>query len=129
MWSNDPPEPTYLDVLAQVFADVEAQVITFPNPLQGRDATATIYSGIGRLALTLQRDRTRPHHLRRPRTVRVRATASSKSRSRAGERNEHREAKHGRPNDGKPAVPRIVSLRHWWMTRNPSSAPGTVAAM
>lgn len=45
MWSNDPPEPAYLDVLAQVFADVEAQVITFPNPLQGRDATATIYSG------------------------------------------------------------------------------------
>jgi spermidine synthase len=45
MWSNDPPEPVYLDVLAQVFADVEAKVITFPNPLQGRDATATIYSG------------------------------------------------------------------------------------
>jgi len=48
MWSNDPPDPTYLDVLAQVFAYVEAQVITFPNPLQGRDATATIYSGMRR---------------------------------------------------------------------------------
>ena len=48
MWSNDPPEPAYLDVLAQVFDGVEAQVITFPNPLQGRDATATIYSGLRR---------------------------------------------------------------------------------
>ncbi|NTV38646.1 MAG: spermidine synthase [Demequinaceae bacterium] len=46
MWSNDPPDPAYLDVLAQVFTSVEAQVVTFPNPLQGRDATATIYSGI-----------------------------------------------------------------------------------
>ncbi len=46
MWSNDPPEPAYLKVLNQVFADVEAQVVTFDNPLQGRDATATIYSGI-----------------------------------------------------------------------------------
>lgn len=46
MWSNDPPEPGYLDVLAQVFTDVEAKVVTFPNHLQGRDATATIYSGI-----------------------------------------------------------------------------------
>jgi spermidine synthase len=48
MWSNDPPEPAYLHVLGQVFAGVEAQVITFPNPLQGRDATATIYSGLRR---------------------------------------------------------------------------------
>ncbi len=46
MWSNDPPEPAYLDVLAQVFNDVEAKVVTFPNHLQGRNATATIYSGI-----------------------------------------------------------------------------------
>ena len=46
MWSNDPPEPAYLDVLVQVFNDVEAKVVTFPNHLQGRNATATIYSGI-----------------------------------------------------------------------------------
>jgi hypothetical protein len=30
-------------ILDTVFADVEAEVITFPNPLQGRDATATVY--------------------------------------------------------------------------------------
>ena len=46
MWSNDPPEPSYLEVLGQVFTDVAFQVVTFPNPLQGREATATIYSGI-----------------------------------------------------------------------------------
>jgi spermidine synthase len=48
MWSNDPPEPAYVEVLEEVFAGVEAQVVTFPNPLQGRDATATIYSGLRR---------------------------------------------------------------------------------
>ena len=46
MWSNAPPDTTYLEVLAQVFTDVESKVVTFPNPLQGRNATATIYSGI-----------------------------------------------------------------------------------
>ena len=45
MWSNDPPDAEYVDILGQVFNDVEAEVITFPNPLQGRDATATIYVG------------------------------------------------------------------------------------
>ncbi len=45
MWSNDPPDAKYLDVLDEVFAGARAQVITFPNPLQARDATATIYSG------------------------------------------------------------------------------------
>lgn len=45
MWSNDPPEDAYLTTLRGVFADVAAEVITFPNPLQGRDATATVYVG------------------------------------------------------------------------------------
>ena len=43
MWSNDPPEPEYMSILAEVFADVSADVITFPNPLQQREATATVY--------------------------------------------------------------------------------------
>lgn len=46
MWSNEPPDAAYVAVLDEVFHDVLAEVITFPNPLQGRDATATIYSGI-----------------------------------------------------------------------------------
>lgn len=45
MWSNDPPDAEYVAILEQVFVDVEAEVITFPNPLQRRDATATIYLG------------------------------------------------------------------------------------
>jgi spermidine synthase len=43
MWSNDPPEPEYVTILTEVFADVAAEVITFPNPLQHREATATVY--------------------------------------------------------------------------------------
>ncbi|MCB2412777.1 spermidine synthase [Demequina sp. TTPB684] len=43
MWSNDPPDAAYLAVLHKVFADVVAEVITFPNPLQRREATATVY--------------------------------------------------------------------------------------
>ncbi len=43
MWSNDPPEPRYMNILAEVFVDAAAEVITFPNPLQGRDASATVY--------------------------------------------------------------------------------------
>ena len=43
MWSNDPPDAEYIAILEQVFTDVDADVITFPNPFQNRDATATIY--------------------------------------------------------------------------------------
>ena len=43
LWSNDPPDQAYLDILAQVFVDVSAQVVRFPNPYQGGDATNTVY--------------------------------------------------------------------------------------
>ncbi len=43
LWSNDSPDAVYIGVLEDVFNDVEAHVVTFPNPLQGRDATATVY--------------------------------------------------------------------------------------
>jgi spermidine synthase len=43
LWSNDPPDQRYIDTLTTAFVDVAAEVITFPNPLQGRDATATVY--------------------------------------------------------------------------------------
>ena len=43
LWSNDPPAEAYLDVLRQVFVDVTAEVVSFPNPLQGREATNTVY--------------------------------------------------------------------------------------
>ena len=43
LWSNDPPDESYLQVLAQVFVDVTAEIVSFPNPLQGREATNTVY--------------------------------------------------------------------------------------
>lgn len=43
LWSNDPPDDAYMAILAEVFIDVEAHVVTFPNPLQERDATNTVY--------------------------------------------------------------------------------------
>ena len=43
LWSNDPPDEGYLAVLGEVFADVTAEVVRFPNPLQDREATNTVY--------------------------------------------------------------------------------------
>jgi spermidine synthase len=43
LWSNDPPDDGYLAVLTAVFDDVEARVVSFPNPLQGGESTNTVY--------------------------------------------------------------------------------------
>lgn len=43
LWSNDPPENAFNAVLAEVFAESAAHIVRFPNPLQNRDATNTIY--------------------------------------------------------------------------------------
>ncbi|GAC1441094.1 MAG: spermidine synthase [Mycobacteriales bacterium] len=43
LWSNDPPDQAYLAVLSQVFRDVAAEVVAFPNPLQGDQARNTVY--------------------------------------------------------------------------------------
>lgn len=43
LWSNDPPDPRFLDVMGEVFPEAWAEVVTFPNPLQDRDASNTIY--------------------------------------------------------------------------------------
>lgn len=43
LWSNDPPDDGYLAVLSEVFVDVAADVVRFPNPLQDRPATNTVY--------------------------------------------------------------------------------------
>jgi len=45
LWSNDPPDDRYLAVLSEVFVDVAAEVVCFPNPLQGREASNTVYLG------------------------------------------------------------------------------------
>lgn len=43
LWSNDPPDEDYMNTLRQVFDDVQAKVVTFPNPLQDREAANTVY--------------------------------------------------------------------------------------
>lgn len=43
LWSNDPPDATYSAVLAGAFHDVDVEVVTFANPLQGKEATNTVY--------------------------------------------------------------------------------------
>jgi spermidine synthase len=46
LWSNDPPDDAFVAVLAGAFASSQAHVVTFDNPLQGRDASNTVYIGI-----------------------------------------------------------------------------------
>jgi spermidine synthase len=43
LWSNDPPDERFTAVLAEVFAEAAAEVVSFPNPLQDRAATNTVY--------------------------------------------------------------------------------------
>ena len=43
LWSNDPPDPSYVAVLETAFTDVAAEVVRFPNRLQDREATNTVY--------------------------------------------------------------------------------------
>ena len=46
LWSNDPPDETFKRDLARAFATSDAQVVTFDNPLQGRDASNTVYIAV-----------------------------------------------------------------------------------
>ena len=46
LWSNDPPDRAFEDVLAGAFATSAAHVVSFENPLQHRDASNTIYVGV-----------------------------------------------------------------------------------
>jgi spermidine synthase len=43
LWSNDPPDHAYLALLASVFESASAEVVSFPNPLQDRPATNTVF--------------------------------------------------------------------------------------
>lgn len=43
LWSNDPPDEPFMVGLREVFATVEAQVVSFANPLQDHNATNTVY--------------------------------------------------------------------------------------
>jgi spermidine synthase len=43
LWSNDPPDEDFSAALAKVFATSQAHVVSFPNPLQGRESSNTVY--------------------------------------------------------------------------------------
>jgi spermidine synthase len=43
LWSNDPPDDTFVAVLDAVFDRVAAELVTFPNVLTGGETTSTIY--------------------------------------------------------------------------------------
>ncbi len=43
IWSNEPPEWRFLEMLKGVFGSAEGHTITFPNPIQDRQATNGIY--------------------------------------------------------------------------------------
>ena len=43
MWSNDPPEQPFIDLLALVFERVDTKIIRFANPYSGGESTNTLY--------------------------------------------------------------------------------------
>ncbi|MFG2247984.1 spermidine synthase [Spirillospora sp. NPDC048823] len=43
LWSNDPPDDAFTAVLGEVFAEVTAHVVEFPNHVQGGTAANTVY--------------------------------------------------------------------------------------
>jgi spermidine synthase len=43
LWSDDPPDPAFEAVLAEVFDQSEASVVRFANPLTGGYSTNTVY--------------------------------------------------------------------------------------
>jgi len=43
MWSDDPPDETFLAALREVFPNVRAEVVTFPNALLERESSSTVY--------------------------------------------------------------------------------------
>jgi len=43
LWSDDPPDDEFLDVLRTTFTTAEAHVVTFANPLLDRESASTVY--------------------------------------------------------------------------------------
>lgn len=43
LWSNDPPDEKFIDVLRTVFPDVDAHAVRFPNPLRDAEESNTVY--------------------------------------------------------------------------------------
>ena len=46
MWSDDPPEEKFFAALETAFPSCESHVVSFHNPLQGRDSASTVYVAV-----------------------------------------------------------------------------------
>lgn len=47
LWSDEAPEPGFVEVMGAAFEQVEARVVTFPNPLTGGESANTVYLARG----------------------------------------------------------------------------------
>lgn len=43
LWSDDPPEESFMKTLSEVFTACEIHVVPFTNPILGRDSESTVY--------------------------------------------------------------------------------------
>lgn len=43
MWSDDPPDQDFMELLMAEFPNVRAEVVRFPNPILGCDSASTVY--------------------------------------------------------------------------------------
>jgi len=43
LWSNDPPEETFISLLGSVFQTTESHIVAFDNPYSGRTSSNTVY--------------------------------------------------------------------------------------
>jgi hypothetical protein len=46
LWSDAAPDPAFLAVLGQVFAQPLAHVVEFPNPLTGGTSANSVYTAV-----------------------------------------------------------------------------------
>jgi spermidine synthase len=43
LWSDDPPDDAFIDTLAGVFTNVDAEIVSFPNHYTGAESACTVY--------------------------------------------------------------------------------------
>jgi hypothetical protein len=43
LWSDDPPDEEFLELLGTAFANARAHIVTFPNPLLEDSSASTVY--------------------------------------------------------------------------------------
>ena len=46
LWSDDPPEESFLQSLHEVFPEVETHIVPFHNPIQDQDFESTVYLAV-----------------------------------------------------------------------------------